>query len=94
MLKIPLHSPHVPQFHVAHIADTVHAYPANHAYDSQILFRSMDNTPATAECFQNEGLAALHDHPETIPAPQLFRGLVRPRNCVLKGQQIRTRKRL
>jgi len=54
----------------------------------------MDNTPASAECFQNEGLAILDDHTEPIPSPQLFRGFVRPRNCVLQAQPIRTHERL
>jgi hypothetical protein len=52
MLKIPLHTPHVLQLHVAHIADAINAHPANHSDDPQVLFLSVDNTPASAECFE------------------------------------------
>jgi hypothetical protein len=83
VLKIPLNPPHVPQFHVAHTADAVHAHPANHADDSQVLLFAMDNTPASAECFEHMRFATLDDHTETIPAAQLFRGLIRSGNCVL-----------
>jgi hypothetical protein len=94
VLKIPLHAPHVPQFHVAHIAHAIDAHPANHADDSQILFLSMDNTPASAECFEHRCFAVLDDHTESVPAAQLFRGLVRPCHGVLQTQSIGAYKRL
>jgi hypothetical protein len=94
VLKIPLNPPHVPQFNVVHSPHAIHAHPANHANDSQVLFLSMDNTPASAECFEHERLAVLANHPETIPALQLFRRLIRPRHGVLQAHPIRTHKRL
>jgi hypothetical protein len=94
VFEIPLNPPHVPQLHVVHSPHAIDAHPANHADDSQVLFLSMDNTPASAKGFQNGWLATLDDHAETIPSPQLFRGFIRPCHGVLQGQQIGTRKRL
>jgi len=88
VLKIPLNPPHVPQLHVVHSPHAIHAHPANHSDDSQILFLSVDNTPASAKGFQNEGLAILDHHAEPIPAAQLFCGFVRPRDCVLQAHPI------
>jgi hypothetical protein len=83
VLKIPLHSPHVLQFNSVHSPHAIHAHPANHANDSQVLFLSMDNTPASAECFEHMRFAFLANHPETIPAAQLFRRLIRSGHGVL-----------
>jgi hypothetical protein len=94
VLKIPLNPPHVLQFNSVHSPHAIDAHSANHADDSQVLFLAMDNTPASAECFEHMRFAFLANHPETIPAPQLFCGFIRSRNGVLQAHPIRTRKRL
>jgi hypothetical protein len=94
VLKIPLHPPHVLQFNVVDSPHAIHAHPANHAHDSQVLFLAVDNTPASAECFEHMRFAVLANHPEPIPSLQLFRRLIRSGNCVLQAHPIGARKRL
>jgi hypothetical protein len=94
VLEIPLHSPHVLQLHVVHSPHAIDAHSANHSDDSQILFLSVDNTPASAECFEHMRFAILYDHAKPIPSLQLLRRLIRPRDCVFQTQPIRAGERL